>query len=302
MREKLAITVFVIMLALFALFFVLYNLVKVHNEEYSRKVLNQRSTYNSRTLPYRRGDIVDRNGTYLATSNKVYNLIIDARNYYKAPVEVQTATLDCLVQAFGLNRSELAAEIEKQPNSQYIRYADARRLSYDQKKAYEDLVAKKNNELKKAKVDGKIDDIWFEEEYRRIYPYNSLGCNVIGFCQGDGTTGTGGIEQYYNSVLNGNNGREYGYLNDDSNMQTIIKQPTNGHTIVSTIDVNIQNLVEKRIQEWQETTGSEQIGIIVMNPNNGEILAMATGHPYDLNDPWDVSRYYSQEDLESTLR
>ena len=76
MQEKLAVTVLVIMLALFALSVVLYRIVDQNNDDYTRVVLSQHSTYDSRTIPYRRGDIVDRNGTYLATSERVYNLIL----------------------------------------------------------------------------------------------------------------------------------------------------------------------------------------------------------------------------------
>ena len=78
MQEKLAITIILISLALFALIFVLYRIVNENSERYNKIVLSQRQQeYASRTIPYRRGDIVDRNGTYLATSEKVYNLIID---------------------------------------------------------------------------------------------------------------------------------------------------------------------------------------------------------------------------------
>ena len=67
-----------ITLALFALVMILYRIIKDNNEQYNKIVLSQRQQeYESRTIPYRRGDIVDRNGTYLATSEKVYNLIID---------------------------------------------------------------------------------------------------------------------------------------------------------------------------------------------------------------------------------
>ena len=78
-QEKLAVTVLVIMLALISLTVILYRIVDENNEEYTKVVLSQHSTYDSRVLPYRRGDIVDRNGTYLATSEKVYNLILDPR-------------------------------------------------------------------------------------------------------------------------------------------------------------------------------------------------------------------------------
>lgn len=77
MKEKLAVTVLVTTLALFGLVVVLYRMIKDKNEDYTQIVLNQHSSYDSRTIPYRRGDIVDRNGTYLATSEKVYNLILD---------------------------------------------------------------------------------------------------------------------------------------------------------------------------------------------------------------------------------
>lgn len=73
MQEKLAITVLVIMLALFALVLVLYNLVKSKGESYNQIVLSHQD-YESRTIPYKRGNIIDRNGTYLAISEKVYNL------------------------------------------------------------------------------------------------------------------------------------------------------------------------------------------------------------------------------------
>ena len=75
MQEKLAVTFLVTMLALFGLVVVLYQMIEENNEDYTQIVLRQHSSYDSRTLPYRRGDIVDRNGTYLATSEMVYNLI-----------------------------------------------------------------------------------------------------------------------------------------------------------------------------------------------------------------------------------
>ena len=79
MQEKLAVTVLMITLALLLLVVVLYGIIKDNKEDYTQIVLNQHSSYDSRSIAYRRGDIVDRNGTYLATSNKVYTLIIDAR-------------------------------------------------------------------------------------------------------------------------------------------------------------------------------------------------------------------------------
>ena len=144
-------------------------------------------------------------------------------------------------------------------------------------------MAKETNEAYRksdndAEAKKRVKGIWFEDEYKRIYPYNSLACNVIGFTSSDGSVGTGGIEQYYNSSLIGVNGREYGYLDQDSNLEGVVKPASNGNTVVSTIDVNIQNIVQKYIDEWQTNVGSKVTAAIVMNPNNGEILAMGTSN------------------------
>lgn len=298
MQEKLAITVIVIMLALFSLVLVLYNLVIEKNEEYTKIVLSQQqSSYDSRIIPYRRGDIVDRNGTYLATSEKVYNLIIDPRQIFEDQEKYLAVTVDALVQIFGYDRAKLIGDITEKAGVAYLRYA--RRLSAEQKESFESLKAQINGDNSKAKNDARIKGVWFEDEYKRLYPYDSLACHVIGFSGSDSSSGTGGIEQYYNSALIGSNGREYGYLNDESNREAVLKPAVNGHTVVSTIDANIQNIVEKRIDEFQKEMGSKQIGVIVMDPNNGEVLAMAADKRFDLNNPRDLSGYYTPEEIEA---
>lgn len=295
MQEKLAITFFVIMLALFALIMVLYQIVKENNEDYTRIVLSQHSTYDSRVIPYRRGDIVDRNGTYLATSDKVYNLILDPGQIYDKKEYYLDPTVNALVQVFGYDRTELLETLLDHSSSAYLRYE--RRLTYDKKEEFEKLQKSVNDENYKNGSNERIRGVWFEDEYKRIYPYDSLACSVIGFTSSDGSEGNGGIEQYYNDTLIGVNGREYGYLNDDSNMEAIIKPAQNGNTIVSTIDVYIQQLVEKRIDEWKQEPGSKHIGVLAMNPNNGEILAMACESKFDLNNPRDLSESYTEEEI-----
>ena len=301
LQEKLAITVLVITLALFALIMVLYRIIRDNNEQYKKIVLTQRQQeYESRVIPYRRGDIVDRNGTYLATSEKVYNLIIDPRQIMSAPERYLEPTIETLGASFGFDAGELRAMIEEKKDSAYLRYSKGRQLTYDQRTAFEQLAKEKNDAYIKNKdeVEGRkrVKGVWFEDEYKRIYPYNSMACSVIGFTSSDGSVGTGGIEQYYNSSLIGVNGREYGYLDENSNLEGVVKSATNGRTVVSTIDVNIQNIVQKYINEWQTTVGSKVTAAIVMNPNNGEILAMGTSSVFDLNNPRDVSGY-TQEDL-----
>ena len=141
-----------------------------------------------------------------------------------------------------------------------------------------------------------IKGVWFEEEYRRVYPNGSLACDVIGFT-GKDNVGNYGLEQYYNSVLNGTNGREYGYLNDDETLERTTIPATDGYNIVSTIDGNIQQIVERYIKDFNDEytnaarsgNGARNVGCIIMDVNNGNVLAMA-GYPvFDLNNPRDTS-------------
>lgn len=297
MQGKLAFAVLVITLALFALVIVLYNQIKEKNEEYTRIVLKQHSSYDSRTLAYRRGDIVDRNGTYLATSERVYNLILDPHQISKESEKYLEPTVSALCEVFGYDRQEILNIFNSNPDSYYVKYAT--QLSVEDKEAFETKKSEMNkqysDEGKKLRVKG----VWFEEEYRRFYPYGSLACNVVGFSFDKGKQGSGGIEQYYNDDLIGTDGREYGYLDNESNMERVIKPAENGNTIVSTIDANIQKIAEKYIDEWMNGIGSQTAAVLIMNPNNGEILAMASNRKFDLNDPRNLNVMYSQEEIDS---
>ena len=301
MQKNLLIAFLCVAVLLFLLVWVLYQIIENNNEQYNKIVLTQRQQqYDSRVIPYRRGDIVDRNGTYIAQSEKVYNLIIDARQIMSDEANYLEPTVQALVSCFGFDGDEIRNLIRDRADSAYVRYSGGRQLSYDQKAAFEQLrqetnaaYSKSEDQTQKKK---RIYGIWFEDEYKRYYPYGSMGCSVIGFASGDGSSGTNGIENYYNDELTGINGREYGYLDENANLEGVIKPAVNGNTVVSTIDVNIQNIVQKYIDEWQSTTGSKMTAAIVMNPNNGEILGMGTSNTYDLNNPR-TTEGYTEEDL-----
>ena len=156
------------------------------------------------------------------------------------------------------------------------------------------------------KVNPNIKGVWFEKEYQRNYPFGTLASSLIGFTS-SGNVGTIGLENYYNNVLNGVNGREYGYLNSDSAFEKTVIAPIDGNTVVSTIDRNIQAIVEEKILEFNETyrdnyregAGSTNTAVIIMNPNTGEILAMAEYPTFDLNNPRDYSLVMTEEEMES---
>lgn len=295
MQEKLAVTFLVITLALFALVAVLYRMITEKEDEYTQVVLNQHSSYDSRTIPYRRGDIVDRNGIYLASSEKVYNLILDPNQINKAADKYLEPTVNALCEVFGYDRTEILELISKNKDSYYIRYE--KQLPAEKKEEFEKKAEEMNQAFSAADSRERVKGVWFEDEYKRFYPYDSLACNVVGFAFDNGKQGNGGIEQYYNDQLTGINGREYGYLDGESNMEKVIKSPENGNTVVSTIDVNIQKIVEKYIDEWMGGIGSQTAAVLVMNPNNGEVLAMASNRRYDLNNPRDLSSMYTEAEI-----
>ena len=302
MQEKLAITVLVIMLALFALVLVLYNLVKSKRASRGNQIVLSHQDYESRTIPLQARQYYRLNGTYLAISEKVYNLVVDPKQILDTEENYQylDATLDALVECFGYKRDELQAMIEEKKDSQYVIYA--KQLPAEDKEKFETYEKDKNKEYRALPTEEggnqRITGVWFEEEYKRTYPYNELACNVVGFALKDGNA-SGGVEQYYNDILNGVSGREYGYLNGDSNVERTVKPAQNGKTLELTIDVNIQKIVQKYLDEWQAGIGSNLAAAIVMDPNSGEILAMDTTTRYNLNDPYNLSTYYTDEEIQA---
>ncbi|MBR1453443.1 MAG: penicillin-binding protein 2, partial [Lachnospiraceae bacterium] len=282
--------------ALIAIIFVLlvlrlYYLMVIEGEYYNRVVLSQRQvSYTSEVIPSRRGDILDADGNLLATSIKVYNLIIDPKviNSYKDNRFVN-ATIDALSDVYGYNRWELRDLIETKSDKAYVRYA--RQLSKEEKDKFEEYKKKKNDEYQKLGVNDRVSGVWFEEEYKRFYPNDNLASNVIGFVNNAGES-VMGLEQYYDTELSGLNGRKYGYLGDDFELESVNKKAVDGYNIVTTIDTRMQKICEEKLFEWATgEIGSKSASAIIMNPNNGEIYAMASTNGFNLNDPRDLTGF-----------
>lgn len=250
--------------------------------------------YDSKTIPFKRGDIRDRNGTVLAASEKVYNLVLDPYVVLNSNGECTKPTAEAIEEFFGIDASEVYKVLDDSPESRHI--VMAKELDYDTVKAYQNFMDSEDesDKEKSAYVKG----IWFEEEYLRKYPYDSLAAALIGFTV-KGNEGTWGIEGYYNDMLNGTDGREYGYLSEESDFERTTVGAVNGYNVVSTIDLNIQRIVEKYITKLNNERGSENTGVIVANPNTGEILAMASAPTFNLNDPRDLSTYFTEDEIEA---
>ena len=275
MQNKLFVVIVIFTVLFVALIARILYINTKDGKRYEKIVLAQQS-YDSIEIPYRRGDILDRNGTQLATSEKVYNLIIEPKNILQSE-KVKEATTKALLKYFDLKEDALQDALEDD-NSLYKKML--KKLTYDEVKPFMDFIATDEG----ANVKG----VWFEDEYERYYPYGSLACHAIGFTV-SGNVGQGGIEGYYSSELNGTNGREYGYLTEDMTLERTTKSPINGHNIISTIDANAQNIVEKKINAFMTETGAKNVSVLVMDPNSGEVLAMANSNGYDLNEPYEDS-------------
>lgn len=289
MQQKLAVLLGMILVAFVFLALQLYRINKDKGDIYKKQVLSQQS-YDSIVLPAKRGEIIDRNGTKIAVSQKVYNVVIDSKTLNMEQGTYLDPTLNSLYSTdidFNFTKEELRSFITENPGSQYR--VVAKKQSYDVVNPLMDII---NNPTEHPDFKG----VWLEDTYQRTYPYNSLACDLIGFVQGD-NEGAYGLEEFYNDTLVGINGREYGYLNDDENVERTVKPAQDGKTLVTSIDVNIQSIVEKHIakfneehkNEVREGNGASNIGVMIMDPNNGEVLAMASYPTYDLNNPRDIT-------------
>ena len=295
MQKKLVILYLGIILAFVFLIGRITYINASDGEEYTKIVLDQQQ-YDSRVIPYKRGDIVDRNGTKIATSERVYNVILDVKTMLSDEDYVEP-TKQVLKDCFGIEEEEVDTLIEESPDSRYSVLKKG--IDYNTAKEFEAIDEDDENYPD-------VKGIWLESDYVRTYPYNTLASDVIGFTV-DGNVGNGGIEGYYNTILNGTDGREYGYLDGGTSVEQTVKEPINGKTVVSTIDVQVQSIVEKYIKQFNDERknnatageGSKNTAVMIMNPQNGEILAEASYPNYDLNNPRDLSSYYTQEQLDA---
>lgn len=293
MRERVFL---VSMLILVVSAFLVYQIAKIRQEKgekYEKRTLSQQ-TYMSDPLVYRRGEILDRNNTKLATSVRVYDVIISPKdileeNDYREP------TVNALVEYFGIERAEIDQILKDKAESQYRKIASD--ISKDKVDAFNEMLEKEEKRCKKAKEKCNIVGIWFEKNYKRIYPLKNLACKVIGNANSSNVAAFG-LELQYTDVLNGVEGRRYGYYDEDSQVVTTVKAAENGNSIVTTLDANIQKKVEKQIKKFMNNVGAKKgVHALVMNPKNGEIYAMASNTSFDLNNAYDLSQVYSKKEL-----
>ncbi len=215
-----------------------------------------------------RGEILDRNMEKIATNKSV------------ASISVVNAEIE--------NPEEVAKILSEKLD-----------LSYEY--VYDKTTEKVALNRVKTKVDKEIGDkirnlklpgVKVDEDIKRIYPLSDLASQVIGFV-GKDNQGIVGLEAKYDENLKGASGKILSETDGKGvaleNSKDVRQPPTNGNTLVTTIDVVVQSYAEQALENAIATTNAERGTIIVMNPNNGEVLAMANNPSYDLNEPFTIN-------------
>lgn len=324
--------VFAIMLGLLLILMgrILY-ITRNDGEDYNKQILKQMS-YSSKTIEAERGQILDRNGTCLAYNVNYYNLICEPKNILSTKNDYTLeATLKALVATCGVDYDEVKKMIQESERPYYLLVQQgitkdqrdaflAYQKDYTLRKKYKNLMEKNHKteakevleqiEKLNAKIKAPEDDplngsvmgVNFENKPKRYYPYGSFASNVIGFANNQG--GVAGLEKSYDSLLSGTDGRTYGYLNDNSTIDVETVEEQDGYTIVTTIDSYIQRTCEKVLANYEKKTGSNVSAIMVMNPKNAEVLAMAVSNTYDLNTERDATmedilKIYTQKEYDN---
>lgn len=264
--------VIIIFIALWAVIVVrLFLLQVVHHKEYQQSVANQVQRTN--TVSAERGEILDRNNVVLATNISVWRIFI-------SPVDIIDSTQASFIAR---NLSQiLNVDYETILNRamRENRADETVKRNVEKDEADKVLAFIEENDLKKQ--------VHLEATTKRYYPYDSLASNIIGFMGTDG--GSYGVELQYNSQLKGTPGR-YITAKNGLGMDMPFKYESyinaeNGYDVVTTVDMRIQQLLEKQLKlTYEENLAGGGVTGIVMDVNTGGILAMAQYPAYDSNKP-----------------
>ena len=242
------------------------------SEYYSQKALELHER--ERSIKAARGRILDKNGTVIA-DNKVVCTISVIHSQIENPEEVASVLSKELEMDYGT----VLKKVQK--------YSSMERIKSNVDKSVGDKIRQCN--LSGVKVD---------EDYKRFYPYSSLASKVLGFTGGD-NQGILGLEVKYDEQLQGTNGTIL-TLTDAKGLELDYTgesriEPIAGNDLTLTLDMNIQSYATQLAMQVMEAKEAESVSLIVMNPNNGAILAMVDVPEYDLNHPFELEYAYKEK-------
>ncbi len=308
-EKRLTLMLFGVGLLLISFILVSVYLVKARGIQSSYTTLNQAAGSRSVILA-QPGSIVDANGTYLAVTKSIYRVIIDPKVMNETEEDYPGSlekTCDLAYSVLSLPKEDLYRAFVTDPKKTYIRFNGNTFISEADVNAWNAAVKayqtekdayNKKPENKRHKMTARIAGIWFEKEYRREYPLNTVLSKVVGYTTPDAKEGITGLEKYYDDVLRGTDGASYVYIDEDGYSVSNVQDAVNGCTLITSLDANVTRIIQDRIRDFQEEIGGHRINVVVMNPQNGEIISMASDTDFDLNNPSDISSLFTEEELE----
>lgn len=262
-RGRIALVCLISCLCMVGLAGRLFFLMLYRSEHYSAMAedLHERE----RTIKAARGNILDRNGTVIATNRTVCTISV-VHNQVEDPEKV----ISVMCQELGLDEAGVRKKVEKYSSREIIK-TNVSKEEGDKIREYG---------LAGVKVD---------EDYKRYYPYDTLASRVLGFTGGD-NQGIIGLEVVYEKYLKGLDGKILTMSNaagiELENEAEDRVEPIPGDNLTVSLDVNIQKYVEQAAYQIMEKKGANSVSVIVMNPQNGEVLAMVNVPEFNLNDPF----------------
>ena len=287
-KTKFAFILFAFLLMLVYIFGRIAYFKDVHGQEYEAAAKERQINQGNRVIVAARGIIEDRNEQVLARSAMVYNVILDPLQLANRKQDVQERTIFTLCEYFPeLDYATLKGYIALNPETGEINLPSHWKI----------LVKGIDWDTKKALEEAGVMSIFFEEESRRVYPLKSTACHLLGFTRGDTQWG---IEKYYNDYMAGMAGRAFAVYQNGNRVSYEEYDAQDGDTVITTLDYVIQQAAEEVVAETQALWPSETVAAMVMNPNTGEIYAMAQSDHYDLNNPAVPSRLEVDAAFEET--
>lgn len=221
-----------------------------------------------RSIKAMRGEIWDRNGTVIAANQTVCTISV-IHSQIKEPEKV----IQILAKELDMEEEKIRTRVEKRSSIERIRT---------------NVPKETGDRIRKYELDG----VKVDEDYKRYYPFGSLASTVIGFTGGD-NQGIVGLEVQYDNILQGTEGKiltmtdARGIELPDAGENR--KEPIAGNTLQVSLDVNIQSYAEQAAYQVMEKKQADGVSILIMRPDNGEILAMVNVPEYDLNDPFTLN-------------
>ena len=250
-------------------------IMTVKSEYYMQKAdeLHQRE----RRIKAKRGRILDRNGEILAANEVVCTVSV-----IHSQIDDEDKVIKVLAGELNMDVEEVTKKVKKVSSMEYIKTNVAKDIG-DAIREYD---------LPGVKID---------EDYKRVYPYNELASKVLGFTGAD-NQGILGLEAKYDTYLSGTNGQiltlsDAGGIEIKGSREDRIL-PVDGQDLYTTLDVNIQKYATQLAWETMVKKEAKQVSIIVMRPDNGEILAMANVPEYNLNSPYELNYEPDEEDAQ----